>query len=155
MNNFEFHKDAIESLYRVNASFGLSERGVIAICSNIGCTKCMFSLSHNPHTEGLSCGDRKMLWALKEYVEKPKLTKQERKFCELFEGKELWFAKDKTNKYVTTYKTMPEKRDKWWYGNSVPSVDLRSVCGVKFDFIKFEDEKPWSVAELLKLEVIE
>ena len=112
----------------------------------------MFSCYNNPETRGLRCGDRKMMWAVQEHVEKPKLTKQERKFCELLEGKDVWFATDKTDNMPYIYKEEPERHTSVWHGNTTPTSKFRQFCDAKFSFIKWED-KPWHINDLLALEV--
>lgn len=159
MNNFEFHKDAIEELFREKITFAVTENNVITTC-RIGCSNCIFSTMNNPHTVGLSCGDRKMMWALQEYVEKPKLTKQERKFCELLEGKDCWFARD-LNKELCLFVNKPRREDgedMWWANTTGVAImvgDDFVVFEIEMSFIKWEDEEPWSVDELLKLDVVE
>ena len=112
----------------------------------------MFSRFNNTETRGLSCGDRKIMWAVQEHVEKPKLTKQERKFCELLEGKDVWFATDKTDNMPYIYKEEPERHTSVWHGNTAPTSKFRQFCDAKFSFIKWED-KPWHINDLLALEV--
>lgn len=91
-------------------------------------------------------------WAATEYVERPKLTQKERKFCELAEGG--WIARDSSGD-VCWYLTKPSKGNKVWYRwcNSVNLTKLNS--NLKFSFITWTDEEPWAVEDLLKLEVME
>lgn len=161
MTNYEFYKEEIEMRYRNVEAFALTKQGCIVNCGSINCQACMFSCYTNPATRGLSCGDRKMMWAVHEHVEKPKLTKQERKFCELFESKDVWIAKDKSGA-LYLYDKKPHKGkelyDEIWeanyYGNTMDGIVFK-LAEMKFEFIKWEDEEPWSIEELLKLEVEE
>ena len=161
MTNYEFYKEEIEMRYRNTTSFAVTKRGYIIDCKNISCEDCIFSNFNNSQNHWLNCGDRKMMWALQEHVEKPKLTKQERKFCELFEGKDVWIAKDKSGA-LYLYDKKPHKGkelyDEIWeanyHGNTMDGIVFK-LAEMKFYFIKWEDEEPWSVEELLKLEVEE
>ena len=156
MTNYEFYKEEIEMRYRNEQSFALTKQGCIVTCSFIDCKGCMFSCDNNNHeTRGLHCGDRKMIWAVQEHVEKPKLTKQERKFCELLEGEDIWFARQRNMTMPTIFIHKPYKTVTCWHGDTIQSCELRKYCNARFEFIKWEDEEPWSVTELLKLEVEE
>ena len=162
MTNYEFYKEEIEMRYRNGESFALTKQGCVVNCSSIDCSACMFSTSCNPDTYTLLCGDRKMMWAVQEHVEKPKLTKQERKFCELLEGKNCWFARDLDGS-LTLFVFKPEKDvmdGAWWVddfgaGAAIMTEDELPVFEIVMPFIKWKDEEPWSVEELLKLEVEE
>jgi hypothetical protein len=155
MTNYEFYKEEIEMRYRNTTSFAVTKRGCIIDCKNISCDDCIFSNFNNSQNHWLNCGDRKMMWAVQERVEPPKLTKQERKFCELLEEKDIWFARQRNMTMPTIFIYKPYKTTTCWHGNTIESCELRKHCNARFEFIKWEDEEPWSVAELLKLEVEE
>ena len=150
MNNFEFHKNAIEELFREKIAFAVTENNVITTC-RIGCSNCIFSTMNNPHTVGLSCGDRKMMWALREYVGKPKLTKKEKTFVDLM-GADLYLARS-IDGSLFLYNTMPFKTEYDWIGHA-GYFSMQEFEDLEFSFIKWEDEEPWSIEELSKLEVI-
>lgn len=161
MTNYEFYKEEIEMRYRECTPFALTKQNCIASCKIIDCEECVFSCYNNPETRGLRCGDRKMIWAMQEHVEMQKLTKKERKFCELFEGKDVWIAKDKSG-VPYLYNKKPHKGkglyDEIWeanyHGNTMDGIVFQ-LAEMKFEFIKWEDEEPWSIDDLLKLEVVE
>lgn len=145
MKNFEkFEKEIMEIVkkgYNIAIQNGLPIR-----CEDIRCVKCDCSGTEK-------CREEKQKWMECEYKERPKLTKQERKFCELFEGKDVWFAMDKDCQFCIVYTEKPIKRDFQWTGHHIQTINLRDFIGAKFDFIKWEDEEPWSIEELLKLKV--
>lgn len=155
MTNYEFYKEEIEMRYRECTPFSLTKQNCIASCEIIDCEECVFSCDNNPETRGLNCGDRKIMWAVQEHVDKPKLTKQERKFCELLEDTELWFARQRNMTMPTIFSHKPYKTTTCWHGDTIQSCELRKYCNARFEFIKWEDEEPWSVEELMKLEVEE
>lgn len=160
MTNYEFYKEEIEMRYRNETSFAFTKNGCIVDCKNINCEDCIFSHFNNPQNYCLDCGDIKMMWAVQERVEPPKLTKQERKFCEMMEGKDCWFARD-LNEELCLFVNKPrrgDEEDMWWAnttGIAIMAGDDFIVFEIEMSFIKWEDEEPWSVAELLKLEVEE
>lgn len=94
-------------------------------------------------------------WLMEEYIEQPvTLNKKERLFCELVETG--YIARDKDNK-IYWYKNEPKKGLQGWVDlkktlSSFNLIDNYSI-ELKFDFIKWEDEFPQNVEDLLKLEV--
>ncbi|MGF6375042.1 hypothetical protein M2140_000076 [Clostridiales Family XIII bacterium PM5-7] len=80
------------------------------------------------------------------------LTMKEWAFCVFMETG--WLVREKDGNVLYGY-TKPEKHDKIWINsdNSLQLVNPRNTRNRNvFQFIKWEDE-PWSVEELLKLEV--
>lgn len=80
----------------------------------------------------------------------PKLTKRERVFCEFVE--KGYIARDENGNLIY-YATKPEKGayiHEWF--SSGTFMRLKKEF---FEFITWEDDKPWAVADLLKLEVEE
>ena len=152
MTNYEFYKEEIEMRYRECTSFALTKQNCIASCKIINCEECLFSRFNNTETRGLSCGDRKMMWAIQEHVEKPKLTKQERKFCELLKGKDVWFAAGAKDRFAYAFMTKPQRMEAAWCGDILATSRFREYCDAALSFIKWEDE-PWHIDDLLALEV--
>lgn len=80
---------------------------------------------------------------------KPKLTKRERALCDL--ARSGYITKD-TDDEIWWSENPPVKSNTMWV------VHGKAVCVSDFDeidflFIHWEDDKPWAVADLLKLEV--
>ena len=78
----------------------------------------------------------------------PTLTRRERAFCEYMCGG--YIARDMSGD-LCWYRYKPEKFENFW---STPE-DFDQVEYADFAFIKWEDKEPWSVEDLLKLEVEE
>lgn len=101
------------------------------------------------------CGKKVFEWLYAEHTEQPKLTKRERGLCEYFGNG--YIAKDE-NGMVCWYPDKPEKtrgdEDGCWILNGVGYWKIMRDK-TPFNFIAWEDEKPWSVEDLLKLEVEE
>ena len=157
MRNYEFYKEEIEMRYRNGESFALTKQDCIASCKIIDCEECAFSCCNNPQTRELRCGDRKLIWAMQEYIEKPKLNKYERALCEAMQ--KGWVARDAVDGFWYMYDHEPTKCEQVWrtIGRTI-TQQMRLVDAspeIQFSFIKWEDEKPWSIEELLKLEVEE
>ena len=86
---------------------------------------------------------------------KPKLTKRERAFCELITDgyitrdgdMALWWNEYKPIKDMDFYE---------WSGTDCGNlVNLELFDEIPFMFIQWEDDEPWAVEDLLKLEVEE
>ena len=145
MTNFEFYADEIKA---VECDFALHKDGYFTHCGIISCNKCEFY-------GGVSCTKAKIEWLYSEHKEQPKLTQNEHKLCEIL--KDGYIVRDKSGSlYVNIEK--PFKSDskrywdihgEYWYINNL----ILNDCN--FSFIKWEDEEPWSVEDLLKSEVME
>ena len=90
-------------------------------------------------------------WCESEYVEKPTITSREKKFLNMLLPKSKYIARDENDKlYVYTEKP---KRVIGYWGCPDGSYQISAdIFGNMFDFIKWEDEEPWRIEDLKKLE---
>lgn len=151
MKNFEYHKDKILEFVNDDEDFGCLENGKLCACNDmLKCEECIFY--------GNNCSSNIIKWLYEEHIEKPRLTKKERMFCELIETG--WISRDENGDlYVRNYK--PSKSRGYWFGmcgkpkehgcDYISNIIFHDV----FSFITWKDKEPWSVEELLKLEVEE
>ena len=95
------------------------------------------------------CREKLKKWMNSEYIEKPKLTQKERQFCELVRTTS-WITRNKSG-YLYLHNIKPIKSSSVWLTNESIIIDM--YFNLDFDFIKWEDEEPWLVENLLKLEV--
>ena len=156
MKNFEFYKDEILNVMKSesNAVFNLTvNKGKISCCSTTSCGDCKF------YPPGEQCNVRVLEYLFEEHIERPKLTKKERLFCELMETG--WIVRD-SDERLFYYRVCPKKFLKCW-GETLSVNDLHFNISannnldtyVAFSFIKWNDEEPWSIEALLQLEVEE
>ena len=139
--NFEFYKDEILEKTKGNSAISMVN-GKLASCDATSCAMCDF----NPE-----CNTRFMQWLYAEHIDAPKLTKRERAFCEAVQTG--WIARDKDRKiYWFPADEEIQKTEMMWNAETFMNV---SITKLAFAFVKWEDEKPWSVEDLLKLEVKE
>ena len=82
---------------------------------------------------------------------KPKLTKMERAFCELITDGYIARGGDAD---LYWYETKPWKADGMWHCID-RIITLEVFDEITFMFIEWEDDEPWAVKDLLKLEVEE
>ena len=140
--NFEFYNEDIQKIINskeircVVGAFA-DKIGTETTCPD-GCYQCYINLF-------------KFLCA--EHIEQPKLTKRERAFCEIVQTGLI--ARDEDGGIHLFEKAGdPYKSDREWLMESEYGDYIR-IKSDEFDFIRWEDENPWSIEDLLKLEVIE
>lgn len=139
--NFEHYKDEILEIVE-QGHIVAKEKGNLCKCCG-QCTKCDFSGG---------CTKNTTLWLYSEYKPQYKLTKKERLFCELVETG--WIARDKDGRCRWYFEKKLFKTNEYWHNNSIYQVEMHKLpC--EFPFIKWQDAEPWSVEDLLKLEVEE
>ena len=147
MTNFEYFKDEIIKLLVDGREMAVVDGEPIA-CKDTSC--CMCDLKPNILK---SCRECTKAWLNAEHIEKPKLTKKERQFCELVETGwiirdiqgNLWCSKNKPA-YI-----IDDEGCETWMSRAGILIDCR-FPNCKFEFVKHDDKEPWSVEELLKLE---
>lgn len=111
------------------------------------CSKCKRNKSDG------ECSNKILIeWLAEEYVEKPELTLNEHKLCQVL--KNGWLARDKFNGLIFHIKKPLTKDDIEW----IPSASVFKISDsmfedTKFKFIKWEDKEPWRVEDLLKLKI--
>ena len=137
----------------VGYNFAINKDGEFVNCLEITCGSCIFC------EDGENCTDKKIKWLYEEYKEhkeQPKLTKDERKLCEIITS-DTYIARDKSGS-LFVYDKKPYKKDDrigWCAKDYCVSISDFIFAGCNFSFIKWEDEEPWKVSDLLNLEVME
>lgn len=147
MKNFEKFEKEIMHIVEDGHTFAVVN-GKPVNCTTATCNSCELQTN--------ACFKDRYRWMFLEYIECPKLTKQERKFCELFGCKDVWFARDRTGDlfmYVSEFPYRSNDGECWYTEGSMMGMDIFDA--VLFSFIEWEDKEPWSIEELLKLEVEE
>ena len=86
----------------------------------------------------------KLLWKRQEL---PKLSSAERVILENLDKRYKWIARDKSER-LFAYHGIPNKDTTFWY--SLEAWDIQLRFPNLFKFVKWEDEQPYSIEELLK-----
>lgn len=86
-----------------------------------------------------------------EHEDKPTITARERHFLEFIETG--WLTRD-SDQDIWWAEGRPEKMEVMWSASSSKLINITCLANGAFPLIKWEDEEPWSVEELLKLEVV-
>ena len=121
----------------------------VVCCGDITCEECLFNINYNE----CDCDNNSLeRWAESEYVEPkptPTITSREKKFLDLLLPNYKYIVRDK-NGFLLVYKEKPIKILETW---GIANCALIHMFDIKFDFIKREDEEPWRIEDLKKLEV--
>ena len=155
MKNFEKWEEKLRKMCTHNTNFGVIH-GEPRHCNNLLCSE-ECELSQNQSGDGRLCSAKRLDWLYAEYIEKPVLNKYEKAFCEAVQTG--WIARDKSGA-IYWHRDKPSKdlRDETWYARGSAGFKIGSSVGyanpeIRFDFMKWEDANPWSIAGLLQLEV--
>jgi len=141
MKNFEFYEKEIKEL---NCRFG-KKGSKLVDCNTTSCSICDFHWHRY-------CDTKKFKWLYEEYKEEPKLTKKEKAFSRIALGTH-YIARDKNNE-LYIFDDRPSKGVNGWENDNL-EINILKINEDFFPFIKWEDEEPWSIEELRKLEVEE
>ena len=149
MTNFEKYRDKLMAISIKGRRVALVKQQPVD-CHNISCTACDLYCE-------VPCDVERLKWLCEEYKEPaPKLTLEERYFCETFlEDDRLYLARDQyDNLYLYDVIKPPIKNvDSGYWALQDSDDTMLEIKKDFFSFIKWEDEKLWSIPDLLKLEV--
>ena len=158
MKNREKFAKEILDIVCSGRSIAVTKENKIARCNNISCESCMFDSCGKHIGRSQACSDQLREWAESEYVEKPTITSREKAFLGLILSKWKYLARSE-DKSLCVFDSLPIKREDGWYIENISMYDycyiytFKKVFGDMFNFIKWEDEKPWSIEDLKNLEV--
>ena len=135
-------------------SIAVTKENKVVCCSDISCESCMFDSCSKHIGRSQTCYDRIREWAESEYVEKPTITSREKNFLDALLSDCKYIARDKDNSLYVYY-DKPIRGNKFWISDYASHDMPKDMYGSIFDFIKWDDEEPWSIEDLKKLEVKE
>ena len=123
----------------------IKKSGHIVPCDNTECNLCLFRDS--------DCKKKIIEWAESEYIKKPVISKRDRVFLEYIKNSAKWMTRDCDGK-LWLWETIPKKsviQEVWTCaaGNGL------NVFNIDFPMVKWEDDEPWLIEDLKKLEVVE
>lgn len=146
MKNREKFAKEILDIACSGGTIAIDKSGNLVDCRDLICTGCTFG-------KALTCKKDELIpkWCESEYVEKPTITSREKKFLNMLLPKSKYIARDENDKlYVYTEK--PKRVMGYWGCPDGSYQILADIFGNMFDFIKWEDEEPWHIEDLKKLE---
>ncbi len=120
-------------------------------CGIIKCDSCKFYSCEN-YT---CCGGLKE-WAESEYVERPVISKADRALLKCLKKDPTYIARDE-NGALYVYGTKPFKASLvgFWNNNHTKTSCIGGCFNADFPMVKWEDNEPWLVEDLLNLEVVD
>ena len=149
MLNAEKYKNEILEKSNVVFDFSISkDRHTIEKCLGV-CDNCIF------FNMGEHCSNVKVKWLLSKYKEPVKLTRFEHDVLKyLLEKTQYRFIARERNDTIYIYKRKPKKGSDAW-DSSTGMLNLNVFINL-FPFIKWEDEEPTSIKDVLdNCEVVE
>lgn len=149
MKNFEYWEKELREIAEDNGrpSHISLVGGKPIACSKVECRNC------DRYT---NCTEKGLIkWLYAEHIEQPKINKRTKMFFDAIE-KTGWVARDRSGG-LYYYAKKPTKGNRDWFieADIMSYFSLRTLLFLTLDFIKWEDEEPWSVEDIRKLEVEE
>lgn len=148
MTNREFYKEQILDVVCDKCSkFAFDERiNKVVPCDECDCDFCKFNNNYD-------CFFKRREWANSEYIEKPKLTENEKKFLDIIDPEFKYIARDLDGE-LYIFKRKPKKlKELWGYLDNCRRIEEKFFRELSFSFIKWEDREPWLIDDLKKLEI--
>lgn len=146
MTNMEFYRTEIEKLTSRGLTIAIKKDGTVVECtSGHLCDECIFNRGEEYCTDVST-----IKWLMSEHEDKPTITAREWHFLKFIQTG--WLVRD-TSDGAWWFRKRPQKTETMWNATSRCQYITELADGA-FPFIKWEDEEPWSVEELLKLEVV-
>lgn len=153
MINAEIHKNELRTLFKLKKLQDCALRkdnGSFGNCYNIGCKNCMFN-----DKEG--CTYARIKWMLSEYKEPIKLSRLEYEILKWSEKGGYKFIVRSPSDNLIAYNSAPRKAFNSWVSendfNGLVSENKYKMLwsfNELFKFVKWEDEKPTSIKEVLE-----
>lgn len=144
-NKEKYAKEILDIACNGNSIAIIRESGRIAPCYGTPCVECLFN--------GYKCKERVREWAESEYIEKPVISKMDRAFLDYFNCNYKYIARD-LNDDLYIYISKPHKLIDCWESKREADKMLR-MFNIDLPMVKWEDNEPWLIEDLKKLEVVE
>lgn len=147
-NKERYIKEIIEIVCK-DGIFGVDKHtGRPVLCRDLRCGKCLLD-----EMNGSNCNDSRHEWSESEYVELPVISKRDRAFLDYIDSDLKYIVRDKSG-ILYVYDYISHKVKNMWISDSGTINTLIRFC-VRFPMIKWEDEEPWLIEDLKKLEVVD
>lgn len=124
--------------------------GKPTVCGNISCEECLRYDGRNT-----CAGEVLREWAESECIEKPVISNRDRELLEYIHKRFKSIARDKNGKiYIFTDIAKKDKNVGAFTTNGLYR-NVSDCFDIDFPMVKWEDDKPWLIEDLKKLEVVE
>lgn len=151
MINAEKHKNELRTIYKLKRLYICALRkdnGEFGICSDIGCKNCVFD------DYGETCGYARIKWMLSECKGPLKVSKLEFDILlYLYHNTKFrYIARDEGGYLFAYYYPVVKGFENWEGGENYETLDIFVTL---FKFVKWEDEEPTSIKEVLDNCIVE
>lgn len=148
MKNKEKHaKEILELACDGNRIAIIRQTGEFRSCYETPCRECLF------HSNTVQCKEKAREWAESEYVERPVTSKRDREFLEYLGENAKWMTKE-SGSGISVWLTKP-KKDKSISAWTDGMYNCLSEFNIDFPMVKLEDDEPWLIEDLKKLEAVD
>lgn len=144
-NKEKYAKEILEIACSGGSIAIIKKSGHIVPCNGAICSLCLF--------RGYDCEEKTREWAESEYIEKPVISKRDRAFLEYLDTIIHYVARD-LNDDLYIYISKPHKLIDCWESEREVDKILR-MFNIDLPMVKWEDNEPWLIEDLKKLEVVE
>lgn len=144
-NKEKYAKEIVELACSGDSIAIIKKSGRIVPCNGAICSLCLF--------RGYDCNENTREWAESEYIEKPVINKMDRAFLEYFDAN-YYMARD-LNGGLYVYISKPHKLIDCWESAGCEVDKTLRIFNIDFPMVKWEDNEPWLIEDLEKLEVVE
>lgn len=152
-NKEKFAKEIVEIVFDGSDIAVSKDTGNPINCNNVECSDCALYKGgiYNEDT----CSGALKKWAESEYIGKQVISKRDRAFFEYLKEEYRYIARD-DNGDLFAYIVKPNKNEVfacWRSGRA--NCTINRYFNIDFPMVKWEDEEPWLIEDLKKLEVVE
>ncbi len=131
----------------VNKNTGKPEK----CCLSLNCTECLFSRDNG----SCNSSEKRREWAESEYIEKPVISKKDRAFLEYIHKSFKSIARDKDRKIYMFTDIAKKDKNVGAFTTDGLYRNVSNCFDIDFPMVKWEDDGPWLIEDLKKLEVVE
>ncbi len=96
-----------------------------------------------------SCDDCRLEWLKQEHKEQIKLSESERIILENIDERYKWIARDGDGS-LYVFGSCPHREENGWWSDREAEAGCTGLGVKSFQFVKWEDKKPYNIAELLE-----
>lgn len=145
-NKEKYAKEIMEIACSGNNIAVIKKSGSIASCDSTNCNLCLFR-------DG-NCKKNVREWAESEYIEKPVISKRDRAFLEYLDTIINYITRD-ADGALFVHISKPHKLIDGWEGSRCEAYKSLRFFELDFPMVKWEDDEPWLIEDLKKLEAVE
>ena len=118
----------------------------IVKCGSIACSECLFAPPN--------CVKEIREWVEQEYIKKPVISKMDRAFLDYINANVHYIAKNMDGG-LYVYIRKPYKIIECWCSDEFEKSKSLQMVDIDLPMVKWEDDEPWLIEDLKKLEVVD